>query len=217
MGDPKFSRRKYDTPSHPWEGERILAENELVKKYGLKNKREIWKSQSVLRHFRSRARELQGKVRYKDPQAEREAKELIDRLLKLGLLNPEQATLDDILAMNVESVLSRRLQTLAYIKGLAYTANQARQFIIHGHVAVSGRKVTIPGYMVTKEEEELITYNPRSPIANDLHPARPREEGAAPPQPPAAPDAPAGPQPEQPAAPAAPPAEPQPQPTKEGA
>jgi small subunit ribosomal protein S4 len=219
MGDPKFSRRKYDTPSHPWEGERIIAENELVKKYGLKNKREIWKSQSVLRHFRSRARELQGKVRYKDPQAERESKELIDRLLKLGLLNPEQATLDDILAMNVESVLSRRLQTLAYIKGLAYTANQARQFIVHGHVAVGGRKVTIPGYMVTKEEEELIVYNPRSPIANDLHPARPREEGAAPPQPPATPEsAPAEPQPEPPVvAPSAPPAEPQPQPTKEGA
>ena len=26
MGDPKFSRRTYDTPSHPWQGERIKAE-----------------------------------------------------------------------------------------------------------------------------------------------------------------------------------------------
>jgi small subunit ribosomal protein S4 len=180
MGDPKFSRRKYDTPSHPWQGERIQAENELLKKYGLKNKREVWKSQSVLRHFRQRARDLQGKVRYKDPQAEREAKELIDRLIRIGLLNPEQATLDDVLAMNIENVLSRRLQTIAYLKGLSYTPGQARQFIVHGHISIGDRKVTIPGYIVPRDEEELIAYNPRSPIANDLHPARPKEEGAAP-------------------------------------
>jgi small subunit ribosomal protein S4 len=52
MGDPKFSRRKYDTPSHPWQGVRIKEENELIKKYGLKNKRELWKVQSLLRNYR---------------------------------------------------------------------------------------------------------------------------------------------------------------------
>ena len=49
MGDPKFSRRSYDTPSHPWQGERIKAEVVLVKSYGLKNKTAVWKAQSVLR------------------------------------------------------------------------------------------------------------------------------------------------------------------------
>ena len=42
MGKPKFSRKKYETPSHPWQEDRIKKENELIKKYGLKNKREIW-------------------------------------------------------------------------------------------------------------------------------------------------------------------------------
>ena len=58
MGDPKFSRAKFERPSHPWEAERIKAENELLKKYGLKNKKELWRSQYVLRRFRQRAREL---------------------------------------------------------------------------------------------------------------------------------------------------------------
>ena len=205
MGDPKFARRKFDTPSHPWEGERIEAENELLKKYGLKNKREVWKGRSTLRHFRQRARVLQGQIRYKDAQAEREVKELIDSLLRLGLLKPEQATLDDVLAMSLDDILSRRLQTITYIKGYTRTPNQARQFITHGHISIGDRKVTIPGYLVPKEDEEKVIYNPRSPIANDLHPARPRDDNAPPLAPREAPSAePAAPQPEpQPAAPAA--------------
>ena len=39
-------------------------------------------------------------------------------------------------------------------KGLASTARQARQFIVHGHVSIDGRKVTIPGYIVNRGEEE---------------------------------------------------------------
>ena len=53
MGKPKFSRKKYETPSHPWQEDRIKEENELVKKYGLKNKREIWKAQTRLKKYRS--------------------------------------------------------------------------------------------------------------------------------------------------------------------
>ena len=34
MGKPKFSKKKYETPSHPWQESRINAENKLIKKYG---------------------------------------------------------------------------------------------------------------------------------------------------------------------------------------
>ena len=53
MGDPKFSRKSYDTPSHPWQGERIKAENEVVRQFGLKNKTEVWKADTLLRNFRN--------------------------------------------------------------------------------------------------------------------------------------------------------------------
>ncbi len=175
MGDPKFSRRRYVTPSHPWQGERIAREKELTRKYGLKNKTELWRVQSLLRIFRKRARELQAKVRYGDNQAEKEMEQLLKRLEKMGVLGGE-ATLDDVLVLDAENLLSRRLQTMAYLKGLSYSQKQARQFIVHGHIAIGERRVTVPGYLVKREEEEEIAYIPTSPMANELHPARPKDE-----------------------------------------
>lgn len=182
LGDPKFSRRKYDKPTHPWQGDRIQAENELIKKYGLKNKKELWKAQSILRRYRQRSRELQAKVRYKDEQAEKEMRELLKKLGLLGLLPLEGATLNDVLALDIEAILSRRFQTLAYVKGLAYSPKQARQLIVHGHAAIGERKVTVPGYFVKRDEENLIRYTADSPLANDLHPARPDAESIRPPE-----------------------------------
>lgn len=176
MGDPKFSRRKYEKPSHPWEGERIKAENELLMKYGLKNKRELWRAQSFIRTLRAQSRELQARVRTGDKQAEVETKELLQRCARLALLPTEGATLNDVLALNTEAVLQRRFQTVIYRKGLAFTPAQARQFIVHGHTSISGRKVTIPGYMVKRGEEEQINYHVKSPISNELHPVRPKPE-----------------------------------------
>ncbi|UCG67956.1 MAG: 30S ribosomal protein S4 [Thermoplasmata archaeon] len=175
MGDPKLSRRKYDTPSHPWQGSRIKEENELLKKYGLKNKRELWKAQSLLRNYRRQGRNLLARLRFGDVQAEKEMKGLVTKLANLGVL-PEDATLDDVLALDLEKILERRLQTLVYLKGLAYTPKQARQLIIHGHTVINDRKVTVPGYLVKKNEEPSIAYNPYSPLASDLHPSRPTPE-----------------------------------------
>jgi small subunit ribosomal protein S4 len=121
MGDPKFSKRKYEKPSHPWEGERIKAENELLMKYGLKNKRELWRAQSFIRTLRAQSRELQARLRTGDKQAEIETKELLQRCGRLALLPPEGTTLNDVLALNTEAVLQRRFQTVIYRKGLAYT------------------------------------------------------------------------------------------------
>jgi len=176
MGDPKFSRRKYDKPAHPWEGERIKEENELLMKYGLKNKRELWRAKSFVRSIRAQSRELQARLRTGDPQAGIETKKLLDRCARLSLLPVEGATLNDVLLLNTEALLARRLQTIVYRRGLAYTPKQARQFIVHGHAAIGPRKVTIPGYLVKRGEEELVQYHATSPISNDLHPMRPKPE-----------------------------------------
>jgi len=175
MGKPKFSRKKYETPSHPWQEDRIKAENELIKKYGLKNKREIWKAETKLRNYRGHARELLAKARTGDPQSKKESDQLLMSLSRMNILKPN-ATLDDVLALDTESILSRRLQTLTYLKGFARTPNQARQLIAHGHISIDGRKVTVPGYVVTKEEESDISYIAQSPLNDTMHPARPRAD-----------------------------------------
>ena len=178
MGDPKFPRRKYDTPSHPWQGDRINLENDLIKKFGLKNKREVWKAQSKLRRFRQQARHLNARLRMGDIQAEKEKDLLLNKLIKIGLLQKND-DLNDVLTLELESILNKRLQTQVYLKGLAHTAKQARQFIVHGHVSVQGRKVTIPGYLVKRDEEPTIEYNPYSSLTNELHPMRPKPKAVA--------------------------------------
>jgi small subunit ribosomal protein S4 len=178
MGDPKFPRRKYATPFHPWKADRIAEESSLQKKYGLKNKKEVWRTKSHLRLFRGRARKLAAQIRTGNPQAEKERAQLLARLNKMGLL-PQQATLDDVLTMNIEMLLTRRLQTQLYLKGFTASPNQARQFITHGHVTIGGRRMNIPGYYVKRAEEEQINLSANSALADQAHPARPkRAEGA---------------------------------------
>ena len=179
MGDPKFSRRSYDTPSHPWQGERIKAEVVLVNQYGLKNKTEVWKAQSVLRNFRKQSRELQARLRSGDAQAKIEADALLNKCSKIGVLPVEGATLNDILTLSEENILSRRLQTLVFEKGMASTVGQARQMIVHGHIFMNGHRVTIPGYIVTRYEESSIMYDPASPFNDEMHPMRISVEQAA--------------------------------------
>ncbi|MEM0492764.1 MAG: 30S ribosomal protein S4 [Candidatus Thermoplasmatota archaeon] len=175
MGKPKFPRRKYAKPLHPWKEERIKTEKELIRKYGLKNHKEVWKAKTLLRKYRAQARELLGKISGSDPQVKKESEQLLLRLTRINLL-PENPTLDDVLSLDVENILARRLQTLVYHRGLATTIKHARQLITHGHIAVGSRKVTIPGYIVTKDEDNLITYNPCSPLNTTSHPARPKTE-----------------------------------------
>ncbi len=171
MGDPKFPHKTYSTPRHPWEKDRIDSERVIVEKYGLKNKRELWKGQSFLDNFRSQARDLQAKLRNNDPNAQKQYDALIARLNRYKLLGGN-ATLDDVLSLDIEAILARRLQTIVYRRNLARTLKQARQLITHGHVTMNGRRVTIPGIMVEASLEDSIEYVENSPFKDDLHPMR---------------------------------------------
>ena len=44
--------------------------------------------------------------------------------------------------------------------------------ITHGHISVAGRRVTVPGMLVEAKDEDAITFEENSPLANELHPIR---------------------------------------------
>ena len=159
MGDPRKPRKKWSPPGHPWIKERLLEEMKLMGEYGLRNKKEIWIATAILRKFRHRARSL---LALPEDVREKEEKALLARLYDIGLVD-KNATLDEVLSLTTEDLLRRRLQTIVYKKGLARTIHQARQLITHGHIAINGRRVTSPGYIVRREEEALIDYAPTSP------------------------------------------------------
>lgn len=156
MGDPRKLRRKYSQPTHPWKRARIAEEKEVWKKYGLKNRKEIWKAKSEIRKIREQARKL---LAIASEKAEKEKNELLSKLRNLGV---EVKNLDDILALKVENLLDRRLQTMVYKKGIANTVNQARQFVIHGHILVGGRVINAPGYFIKKDEEDKISLKEKT-------------------------------------------------------
>jgi small subunit ribosomal protein S4 len=152
VGDPRKQRKSYDTPSHPWRKERIEKEKELVRKYGLKNKKDIWKAESRLRNIRRIARNL---LASHGEQAKIDEEKLMAKLQKLGLLKGE-ADLDSVLGLNIEDILERRLQSLVHRKGLARSPKHARQLVVHGHIRVGGRRIKSPSYLVPVEQEETI-------------------------------------------------------------
>lgn len=168
MGDPKKQRRKFETPRFPWRTDVLQTELKLLGQYGLRNKRELWRHRTTLSKFRGIARSLLGK-----PPEEREKleKQLLNRLNRLGIL-PATAVLDDVLDLTIEDILERRLQTLVFRKGLAKSLHQARQLITHGHIAIHGKRVFSPSYLVLSEDEAHIGYADSSPLHDLNHPLR---------------------------------------------
>jgi len=150
-------KKKLKKPRAPWDKERINKENELIKVYGLRRKREIWKAESSLRSFRGRARDLAAK------KGKTQEKVLLEKLHKMGLLGKD-ASLDDVLGLTVENILDRRLQTFVFKNKLANTLKQARQLITHGHVAVDGRRIIYPSFTITRDLEKKISMYSGSSI-----------------------------------------------------
>ena len=152
MGDPKLSRRVWKKPKRPLNYDLMMDELKILGTFGLKTKRELWKANTELSRLRLQARSLLA-LRQED----REQKEpiLINSLSKIGLVD-KNSTLDAVLNLQVTDLLSRRLQTIVQRKLYFKTPYQARQAIVHGHIMIGERVVTIPSYTVKIDEEPKI-------------------------------------------------------------
>ena len=111
---------------------------------------------------------LIGKVDTSEGHFAREKTDMVESLLRKGLL-PEGSGIDDVLQITVEHMLSRRLQSVVFYKGLAPTMRSSRNLIVHGHINIGDQKMTVPGYHVLKQEEELIQYSMNSPFSDSEH------------------------------------------------
>jgi len=144
-------KNKYSRPQKPFEAQRIKEENELVKRFGLKNKREIWKTIAKVNYYRVRAKALANR-----PQEEQSV--LFRKLQALGL---KIETIAQVLDLKVEDLLKRRLSTVMVQKKLANTPKQARQMIVHKRVKINGKTVSSPSYLVPVSEENNIKVKVR--------------------------------------------------------
>jgi small subunit ribosomal protein S4 len=146
MGEIKRKKKKFSRPKQLFDRERIDAEDKIIKKYGLKNKKEIWKAESQISKIRRQAKNL-------IPKSDAEKAEFFDKLNRMGFKIND---VSDVLALKEEDFLNRRLQTIVVKKNLTSTPKQARQLIVHKHILVDGKIVNTPSFVVTKDLEDKI-------------------------------------------------------------
>ena len=53
---------------------------------------------------------------------------------------------------NLLQILETRLDNVVYRMGLGTSRSEARQIVRHGHIAVNGKKVNIPSYLISKDD-----------------------------------------------------------------
>jgi small subunit ribosomal protein S4 len=164
MGDPKTPRRIWKKPKRPLNYNLMMDELKTLGTFGLKTKRELWKARTNLSKLRHQARSLLA-LR----QEIRKEKEpvLINSLSKIGLVD-KNSTLDAVLNLQVTDLLSRRLQTIVQKKLYFKTPYHARQAIVHGHIMIGDRIITIPSYIVKIDEESKIHLIPESSFNQTL-------------------------------------------------
>jgi small subunit ribosomal protein S4 len=147
-------------PKRPLNYDLLNEELFVLGTYGLKNKRELWKAHTELSRIRNQARSLLALT-----QEVRSKKEptLMKSLSRIGLVK-EDSTLDDVLNLKVTDLLSRRLQTVIQKKANIKSPYLARQVVVHGHVMIGDRVVTIPSYTVPVNEENEVHISPEIDI-----------------------------------------------------
>ena len=168
MGDyPKNSRKMWRRPKRPLNYDLLNEELYVLGTFGLKNKRELWKAHTELSRIRNQARSLLALT-----QEIRNKKEptLMKSLARIGLVT-ENSTLDDVLNLKVTDVLSRRLQTVIQKKVSIKSPYLARQAVVHGHVMIGERVITVPSYTVTLEEENQVHLAPEVDLAKVMRQA----------------------------------------------
>jgi small subunit ribosomal protein S9e len=133
----------------------------LIGDYGLRCKREVWRTQLVLAKLRKAARILLT-MDETDPRRQFEGDALIRRMVRVGLLDKSQRKLDYVLGLTITQFMERRLQTLVMKRNIGLSVHHARVLIRQRHIAVGKQLVNSPSFMVRKSSEQLIALSATS-------------------------------------------------------
>ena len=166
MGDPKRSRKKSHKPRNPWQMDSLIQELQLLGTYGLRNKKELRRTNTELSRIRKQARQI---LAASEEVRSLEEPKLLNSVSRKGFVKKE-SSLDDILALEVENLLNRRLQSVVHKRGITRTMSQSRQLITHGHIQIGEKRVTIPSYIVEINEEADVKLDPNSNITIEITP-----------------------------------------------
>ena len=101
-------------------------------------------------HGRGRSRESEYLFQLREKQKCRRIYGLLEKQFKLIYNKANKQP--GVTGENLLRLLELRIDNVVFRAGYASSRNQARQFVRHGHVAVNGKRVTIPSFMVRKDD-----------------------------------------------------------------
>lgn len=99
-------------------------------------------------HGRGRIRESEYMIQLREKQKARRIYGVLEKQFRR--LYEEATRQKGITGENLLRMLETRLDSVVFRAGFAASRNQGRQLVRHGHVAVNGKRVTIPSYQVRK-------------------------------------------------------------------
>lgn len=142
----KRKHKRYLKPRRPFDKQRFEEEAELKKNFGLKNKREIWKTEAKIKSIREKAKSLIS-------AGQEEQHAFFNKLKKIGL---NVSSISDALSLDKGDYMKRRLQTVVG-KKFNVPAKGARQLITHKKILIDGEVTNIPSYIVPADLENKIS------------------------------------------------------------
>ena len=101
-------------------------------------------------HGRGRIRESEYLFQLREKQKCRRIYGLLEKQFKLIYNKANKQP--GVTGENLLRLLELRIDNVVFRAGYASSRNQARQFVRHGHVAVNGKRVTIPSYTLRKDD-----------------------------------------------------------------
>jgi small subunit ribosomal protein S4 len=110
-------------------------------------------------HGRRRSKLLGYGIQLREKQKVKRIYGLLESQFRLAFARAERRK--GITGANLLEELERRLDNVVYALGFAASRAQARQLVRHGHVAVNGRKVSIPSFRVSKGQTIAIKERTR--------------------------------------------------------
>jgi len=154
----KRKHKQYSRPKRPFDKNRIIEEEKIKNEFGLKNKKEIWRSESRIKDIRRRAINL-------IQAGPEEQKKFFEKLGKIGF---KATSIAEVLSLDKKDYLRRRFQTIVASKKMARTPKHARQLIVHRKILVDGKAINSPSYIVPIELENKISLkagkNPKKKV-----------------------------------------------------
>jgi len=113
-------------------------------------------------HGRGRIRDSEYLLQLREKQKARRIYGVLEKQFRITYAKANRQ--DGITGENLLRLLELRIDNVVFRSGFASSRNQARQFVRHGHVAVNGKRVTIPSYSLRKGDVVSLRDKARSMI-----------------------------------------------------